>query len=96
VRNLNDIRWAPAEGFSSLPIGDDPMTPNTFGPQLSASHGAEAHMPPGPRGVVELLRRYGRRVVVRQQRTGSLRYSVDGSREMTALAMANHYLEGAA
>jgi hypothetical protein len=53
----------------------------------SAPRTAEERMPPHPRGVVESLRAKGHTVTVRENRNGSLRYSVDG-----AHTMSNRYL----
>jgi hypothetical protein len=53
---------------------------------------AEERMPPHPRGVVESLRGDGHTVTVRENRNGSLRYSVDGARETDAHTMTNRYL----
>lgn len=58
---------------------------------LEAQLAAERRMPPHPRGVVEILRERGHMVKVRENRYGSLRYTVDGSREMNALQMTNKY-----
>jgi len=48
-------------------------------------------IPPYPRAIVELLRGRGHEVTIRQQRTGSLRYRIDGGRELTALEMDRFY-----
>jgi hypothetical protein len=45
---------------------------------------AERRMPPGPRGLVELLRLAGKPVIVRENKHGSLRYTIAGERERTA------------
>lgn len=65
------------------------MTWNVHGPLWTGRDGAELRLPPGPRATVELFRRRGSRVTVRENRTGSLRYAIDGRPECTALAMAN-------
>jgi hypothetical protein len=62
---------------------------NTHGPLWTAREGAEARMPPHPHATVEILRSRGIRVTVRENRTGSLRYSIDGHPECTALVMSN-------
>lgn len=62
---------------------------DTHGPTFTAREGAEARLPPSPRATVELLRRKGHKVAVRENRTGSLRYAIDGGRELTALEAAN-------
>lgn len=64
---------------------------NVFGPMFIAREGVETRMAPAPRGAVEILRRNRRSVTVRENRNGSLRYSVDGSRELTALQMFNRF-----
>lgn len=48
---------------------------------------APFRIPPVPAGFVRLLQLRGHTVVIRQQRTGSLRYRIDGGRELTALQM---------
>lgn len=53
---------------------------------------AERRMPPAARSTVELLRARGHTVLVREQCTGSLRYSVLGvRRELTALELFRFY-----
>jgi hypothetical protein len=47
----------------------------------------EDRMPPHPRGTVEMFRARGHTVTVRESRGGSLRYTLDGERERTALAL---------
>jgi hypothetical protein len=44
-------------------------------------------VPPYPRGIVELLRAKGHTVALRQNRHGSIRYRVDGGRELQAIEM---------
>lgn len=51
----------------------------------------EIKMPPYPAATVFLLRSRGHQVSVRQQKTGSLRYRVDGGRELLAVEMGNFY-----
>jgi hypothetical protein len=51
---------------------------------------AEHRMPPHPRGVVELLRRAGHHVVVREKKGNTgLAYRLDKERERTALQLSN-------
>jgi hypothetical protein len=52
---------------------------------------AEDRMPPHPRGTVEMFRARGHTVTVRESRGGSLRYTLDGERERTALALSNRW-----
>lgn len=52
---------------------------------------AEDRMPCYPRGCVELLRAKGHIVTVRENRSGSLRYSVDGKPETDALRMSRRF-----
>lgn len=50
----------------------------------------EHRMPPHPRGVVELLRRAGHTVVVREKaRNAGLAYRLNGERERTAQQLTN-------
>jgi hypothetical protein len=51
----------------------------------------EDRMPPHPRGTVEMFRARGQTVTVRESRGGSLRYTLDGERERTALALSNRW-----
>jgi hypothetical protein len=51
----------------------------------------ERFMPPHPRGIVDMFRKRGHAVVVRVDRNGSHRYSVDGARETDALTMTKRY-----
>lgn len=55
------------------------------------SAAAEHRMPPYPRGCVQILRAKGHTVTVRENRNGSLRYSVDGRPETDALTMSNRF-----
>lgn len=57
----------------------------------ASTPGPEIRIPPYPRGIVELLRQRGHMVAVRQQRTGSLRYAIDGGRELQAIEMDRFY-----
>lgn len=57
----------------------------------AASNAAELRLPPSMQGAVKILREKGHTVHVRQNRTGSLRYSVDGSRERNALQTINKF-----
>jgi alanine dehydrogenase len=51
---------------------------------------AERRMPPHPRGVVELLRRAGHTVVVREKaRNAGLAYKLDDERERTAFQLTH-------
>jgi hypothetical protein len=52
---------------------------------------AERRMPPAPRAAVEIIRARGHVVAVREDRNGSLRYRVDGGREMTAHQMSTRF-----
>lgn len=63
-------------------------------PEQAEAAEAERHMPPGPRGVVEELRRRGHTVAVRMNRYGSLRYKVDGRAESNAMAMTSRFDRG--
>jgi hypothetical protein len=67
---------------------------NTHGPLWTAREGAEARMPPSARAMVELLRLLAFTVEVRENRTGSLRYSIDGARECTAHQMIRRFDRG--
>ena len=57
----------------------------------ASTPGPEIRIPPYPRGIVELLRQRGHIVTIREQRTGSLRYAVDGGRELQAIEMDRFY-----
>jgi hypothetical protein len=46
-------------------------------------------MPPMARGTVQMLRERGHTIKVRCNRFGSLRYTLDGERERTALELSN-------
>jgi hypothetical protein len=48
-------------------------------------------IPPYPAAIVALLRERGHEVTVRQQRTGSLCYRIDGGRELQAIEMDRYY-----
>lgn len=48
-------------------------------------------VPPYPAGIVALLRERGHEVAIRQQKTGSLRYRIDGGRELQAIEMDRFY-----
>lgn len=48
-------------------------------------------IPPHPAGTIELLRTKGHEVTVRQDRYGSLRYRIDGGRELYAIEMSRFY-----
>lgn len=48
-------------------------------------------IPPYPAAVVQLLRDRGHMVTIRQQKTGSLRYRIDGGRELRAIDMDRFY-----
>lgn len=48
-------------------------------------------VPPHPRATVELFEAKGHVVTLRRNRTGSLRYTLDGERERTALELSNRY-----
>jgi hypothetical protein len=50
---------------------------------------AERRMPPHAAGTVKMLRERGHTVVVRRNRFGSLRYTLNGERERTALELSN-------
>lgn len=52
---------------------------------------AERRVPPAPRASIEILRSRGHVVAVRENRNGSMRYSVDEIREMNALQMTNKF-----
>jgi len=56
------------------------------------SPGPNFFIPPYPAGVMELLRRRGHTVTARQQKTGSVRYRIDGGRELQAIEMDRFYL----
>lgn len=49
--------------------------------------------PPAARSAIEIIRAKGHTVTLRMQRTGSIRYRVDGGREMTCLQMTRKYRE---
>ena len=51
----------------------------------------EIRIPPYPAATVKLLRDRGHDVSVRQQRSGSLRYRIDGGRELMAIEMGRFY-----
>jgi hypothetical protein len=58
--------------------------------QTDSITNAERRMPPHPRSVVELLRRAGQRVVVREKaRNSGLAYRLDDERERNALQLSN-------
>ncbi len=57
-----------------------------------ANNAAELRMPPYPRHTVEILRSRGHIIAVRENRNGSLRYSVDGGREMNAHQLSTRFL----
>jgi hypothetical protein len=44
-------------------------------------------IPPGPAGIIQLLTERGHNVTIRQQSGGSLRYRIDGGRELQAIEM---------
>lgn len=52
---------------------------------------ADFFIPPHPAGVMQLLRERGHTVTARQQKTGSLRYRIDGGRELQAIEMDRFY-----
>lgn len=54
-------------------------------------HQTDLRVPPHPAGTVKLLRERGHVVTIRQQRTGSLRYRIDGGRELQAIEMDRFY-----
>lgn len=49
-------------------------------------------IPPYPAAVIELLGRHGHTVTIRQQKSGSLRYRIDGGRELQAIEMDRFYV----
>lgn len=49
----------------------------------------EDRMPPMAQGTVQLARECGHTVTVRENQHGSLRYTLDGERERTALELSN-------
>jgi hypothetical protein len=59
--------------------------------ERTAMQSVEDRMPPHPRGTVEMFRARGHTVTVRQSRGGSLRYTLDGERERTALALSDRW-----
>lgn len=48
-------------------------------------------IPPYPAAIVDLLRQRGHMVAIRQNRHGSLRYRIDGGRELQAIEMDRFY-----
>jgi hypothetical protein len=48
-------------------------------------------VPPYPAAIVELLRQHGHAVTIRRNRHGSLRYRIDGGRELQAIEMDRFY-----
>ncbi len=48
-------------------------------------------IPPYPAAIVQLLSERGHNVTARQQRTGSVRYRIDGGRELQAIEMDRFY-----
>lgn len=60
---------------------------------MSAAHEAAERLciPPSPRGYIELLQARGHSVKVRSNRYGSLRYRIDGGRELQAIEMSRFY-----
>jgi len=48
-------------------------------------------IPPYPAAIIHLLTERGHNVAVRQQSTGSLRYRIDGGRELQAIEMDRFY-----
>ena len=55
------------------------------------TNAAELRLPPMMQGALIILREKGHFVEVRQNRNGSLRYRVDGSRERNALQTVNQF-----
>lgn len=49
-------------------------------------------IPPYPAALVQLLRDRGHTIAIRQQRTGSLRYRIDGGRELQAIEMDRFFI----
>jgi hypothetical protein len=52
---------------------------------------AAFRIPPYPAAIIQLLTKRGHRVTVRQQSTGSLRYRIDGGRELQAIEIDRFY-----
>lgn len=48
-------------------------------------------IPPHPAGTIAMLCERGHKVTVRQTKGGSLRYRIDGARELLAIEMSNFY-----
>jgi len=62
---------------------------------MSAIDLTELRIPPYPAGIVQLLRERGHEVLVRKNRNNSLRYRIDGGRELMAIEMDRFFLPGA-
>jgi hypothetical protein len=58
----------------------------------TSSPAPDFFIPPHPAGVMELLRRRGHVVTARRNKHGSVRYRIDGGRELQAIEMDRYYL----
>jgi len=56
------------------------------------SPGPDFSIPPHPRALVEMLQARGHAVTVRQNKHGSIRYRIDGGRELQAIEMDRFYM----
>lgn len=63
----------------------------TFALNATGVESAMPFIPPHPAGIITLFEARGHRVVVRVNRHGSNRYTLDNERERTALELSNRY-----
>jgi hypothetical protein len=70
-----------------FPYHRDPAT----GLTTAVARPVELRVPPYPAGIVLMLRNRGHKVTIRENRHGSLRYRIDGGRELQAIEMDRWY-----